>query len=294
MANDLKVYNHLKYQDQSDAQDDGFVKFLLQESEPLAPEIDEQKAWATLNKKINQPISSFNWMKVAAAVAILATLSISLFLYNPTINQVSVFSTEKKINVTFPDGSTGILNKNSSFEYPEKFGDERNVSLTGEAYFDIKKSHKPFIIDVNGVDVKVLGTAFNLVTTNDEVRLYVDRGLVAFEKAGKQTKVSKGNEAIFNRKDASIKIMPTPSANIMSWRNGVFNFNETPLNDALNALSKYYEVKFELANNQLQACKISATFNQQSLNEVLRTIGTVLDVKTSQKNDIVKISGKGC
>ncbi|WP_420577564.1 FecR family protein [Ekhidna sp.] len=294
MAKDLKIYNHLNYKDQPSDKEDGFVEFLFQHSDLNVPEIDENRAWDKLNQKIHNPNKGFAWMKIAAAVAILAVLSVSLFLYDAAPSQIQVASADQKVNVTFPDGSIGILNANSSFTYPESFGDERNVSFSGEAYFDIQKSEKPFIIDVNGVDVKVLGTAFNLITTENEVQLYVDRGLVAFEKDGKQTQVPAGKEAIFNRNDASVEVKNIPSANIMSWRNGVFSFDQTPLGDALVELGEYYEVEFELSNDKLETCKISATFKNQTLKEVLETISTVLNVKTTLKNDTVKISGKGC
>lgn len=295
MANDLEAYNHLNYKEQHSSTEDEFVEFLFQHSDIEAPEVDENKAWEALNRKIHHnPNKSFTWMKIAASVAILAILSISLFLYNPTPDQIHVASTDQKVNVNFPDGSIGILNANSSFTYPEQFGDERNVSFTGEAYFDIQKSKKPFIIDVNGVDVRVLGTAFNLITTDNEVKLFVDRGLVAFEKEGKQTQVAAGTEAVFNRKDATVEIKPMPSANIMSWRNGIFNFDKTPLSEALVELGEYYKVEFKLSNDQLKKCRISVTFNKQTLDEVLETISSVLDVKTSLKDNTVKISGSGC
>lgn len=294
MAKDLKVYNHLNYQDSPSEKEDGFVEFLLQHTETTAPEVDENIAWEKLNQKIHNPNKGFVWMKIAAAVTILAILSISVYLYNPTPSQLHVVSTDQKVNVTFPDGSIGVLNANSSFTYPEEFGDERNVSFQGEAYFDIQKSEKPFIIDVNGVDVKVLGTAFNLVTTEEEVKLYVDRGLVAFEKEGEQTQVAAGNEAIFNRKTANVSFSETPSENIMSWRNGVFNFDKTPLSVALEELGEYYNVEFELSNEELQNCRLSVSFNKEPLNKVLETISTALSLKTTRKNDTVKISGQGC
>ena len=239
MANDLKVYNHLNYKEQPFEKEDGFVEFLFQHSNMDAPEVNEDAAWNALNKKVYNPNKAFAWMKIAAAVAVLAVLTLSVYLYNPEPSQIHVASNTEKLSVTFPDGSLGVLNVGSSFTYLEEFGDERNVSFTGEAYFDIQKSEKPFIIDVNGVNVKVLGTAFNLVTTEKDVKLYVDRGLVAFEKDGDLTEVPAGMEAIFNRSDASVQFNNIPSENIMSWRNGVFKFDKTPLSKALNELSEY-------------------------------------------------------
>jgi len=294
MGKDLEAYNHLNYQEQEPKDQDEFVSFLFQNTDLKAPEVDENEAWNKLIRNISQKREGFSWMKIAATVSILAIISISIFLYNPAPSMVQVASVDQKTTVNFPDGSVGVLNANSSFTYPEKFGDQRAVSFKGEAYFDIVKSDKPFVIDVNGVNVQVLGTAFNLITTDSEVKLYVDRGLVAFEKDGEQTKVSAGKEAIFNKKDLTVSILDAPSSNIMSWRNGKFNFDQTPLSEALNELGQFYQVQFKLSNDGLNACKISATFDNQPLNDVLKTIGTVLDVKTSRKEDTVKISGKGC
>lgn len=294
MAKDLKVYNHLNYNDQPSDGDDGFVEFLMQQTDSDAPEVDIDVAWNTVSAKAKSPAATFNWLKIAASVAILAILSASLYFYNLSPNQLYVSSADETISIEFPDGSLGTLNAQSSFSYPEWFEDTRSISLTGEAYFDIKKSKKPFIIDVNGVEVRVLGTAFNLISSDDEVKLFVDRGLVAFEKNGVQTKVPAGTEAIFDRRSAQVEILAAPTANIMSWRNGVFMFDQTPLEVVLDELSDYYNVQFELSNDKLNTCRISATFNKQPLNEVLSTIGSILNVQTSRKDDTIKISGQGC
>lgn len=294
MANDFERYNHLNYQNQDANGSDDFVDFLYQNSDVEAPEVDVDAAWGKFNGRIMKSSQSFNWMKIAASVAIIFAVSISVYLFNATPEQILVASTDQKINVTFPDGSVGVLNEQSSFSFPEEFGDERRVSFEGEAYFDIKKSQKPFIIDVNGVEVKVLGTAFNLISGDENVSLYVDRGLVAFAKDGKETKVKAGLEAIFDKKTNEVEIRETPSTNIMSWRNGYFKFDDTPLKDALADLSDYYDVQFKLANNKLNACRISATFEDKSLAEVLELLESILNVETSKKDKIVKISGQGC
>ena len=207
---------------------------------------------------------------------------------------MQVASANEKVSVTFPDGSTGILNAQSQFTYPEKFASERNVSFSGEAYFDIQKSKKPFIINTNGVDVKVLGTAFNLITSKNEVKLYVDRGLVAFSKDGKETKVSAGTEAIFDRNTNEVTIKESPSTNIMSWRNGTFKFDNTPLGDVIQDLEEFYQVDFKFANENLKKCRVTASIEGKTIQEVLSMMESILEVNTKLKNSTVKISGKGC
>jgi len=91
-------------------------------------------------------------------------------------------SDQKNLEVSLPDGSKVILNRNSEFSYRENFGKHnRNVKLTGEAFFDIKHDDaKPFMIDAGKARVKDVGTSFNVITTNEEsaVEVFVKTGKV--------------------------------------------------------------------------------------------------------------------
>jgi len=298
MSNELKRYNHLNYENASSQPDskDDFVDFLFKHSTPSYSEVNEAEAWEKLSKKIADKKNNQKtyWLRVAASVAILMSISIVIFLINKNPQQIQVASSDEVMSIAFPDGSKGILNENSSFSFPEEFGDQRSVSFTGEAYFDIIKSTEPFVIEAGGVDVKVLGTAFNLVTSDEEVRLYVDRGLVAFSKNGLETKVPAGTEAIFDKNTNKVLVKEIPSSNIMSWRNGSFKFENTPLIDALDDLSSYYNVNFKLSNEDLKTCRISASIDDKPLNDVLSLIESILNVKSKVKGSTVKISGKGC
>ena len=297
MSRDLERYNHLKYNQKSapETEKEDFIDFLFEHSEIKYPEVDENEAWDRFSSQLSseKKESKSVWLKIAASVAILLSVSLAIFLTSES-EQLQVVSQAEITTVTFPDGSTGVLNQNSVFEYPEEFGNERNVTFRGEAYFDIQKSEKPFVINANGVDVKVLGTAFNLITTNEEVVLYVDRGLVAFSKNGIETKVTAGLEAVFNKESEEVEIRKQPTRNNMSWRNGEFKFDNTPLKEALGDLTEYYQVGFKLSNDKLENCRISASFNEKSLGEVLGLLEEILDVKVKLKDKTVKISGKGC
>lgn len=294
MAEDLRNYTKLKYENLSENHSDGFVEFLLENSELKAPEVDVDKAWARFNQRVVSKKRPYVWMKIAASIVILFSLSFAIYLNSFNSSDLHVASKNEIVNVTFPDGSIGVLNDHSSFSYPSTFGDERRVSFKGEAYFDIQKSTKPFIIDVNGVEVKVLGTAFNLISEKDQVTLYVDRGLVAFVKNGNETKIAAGTEAVFNKKTNEVLIKDQPTANLMSWRNGYFKFDETPLKEALKELGDYYDVDFKLANSKLNSCRISVIIEQKSLTQVVDILKSILDVKVDVKNKSVKISGQGC
>lgn len=302
MDRDLDKYNHLNYSFSQSKKADGFVDFLLEFSKDDPIEVDENEAWDTFKSRLQKENSSeiaeprswsFGWQKVAASVAILMGLGI-VFFTNSKVNELTVVAEENRIDVEFPDGSKGVLNAHSSFSYPEQFGNERRVTFQGEAYFDIVKSEKPFVISMGEVDVKVLGTAFNLKSSESTVNLYVERGLVAFEKDGVATKVSAGSQAIFYRDTDSVEFEATPNANIMSWRDGRFNFDDTSLADVLAQLETYYDVAFEIRNQSIEHCSVSASFEKQTLSEVMSTLEAILDIEVSRETSKVVISGKGC
>ena len=79
----------------------------------------------------------------------------------------------------------------------------------------------------------------------------------------------------------------------MSWRNGVFNFKDTPLSDATSQLSKYYNVEFKLSD-KVKACKITANFENESLSSLIQKLEGILNVNISKEKSIVRIKGNGC
>ncbi|MEM6644269.1 MAG: FecR domain-containing protein [Bacteroidota bacterium] len=301
MKKDLIRYNELHSQKGVPSKSnrpasESFVDFLYAHTNPAASEIDEIQAWNKFKRKVeSKPSESQNrWLKIAASVTVLLAVAIFAYLADKPVDQIAYTSGDEKLEITFPDGSRGFFNKNSNISFPEKFGLVRDVTFSGEGYFDIEKSSKPFIIKMGQVDVKVLGTAFNLSTEGDQVKLYVDRGLVAFDNEGEETKVAAGTEAIFYKSSRSVEVRKSPTPNVMSWRNGIFEFQSTPLDQVLAELAEYYNVEFKLESSDLKNCHISASFQKKGLGEVLTLLEQILDIKTSRQSQLVKISGKGC
>lgn len=294
MANELERYNHLRYESNS-SDEKGFVDFLYENTELSAPDVNVDTAWDSLQRKIDAGKSKSNsWLRIAASVTVLIGISIFIWSLSTTPDQVNITSLDEKINVTFPDGSNGVLNTNSSFSFLEKFGDERFVSFEGEAYFDIKKSQKPFIIETGDVRVQVLGTAFNLVTSDENVELIVERGLVAFVKDGEQTKVAAGLKAVFTKADNSISITDNPSSNIATWIDGKLEFDDTSFENVIQDLESHFEVSFEIENENINSCKVTATFSKNSLQEVIETLESMLGIQMEETEGKIIISGQGC
>ena len=292
----LEDYNQNRYTNRPSGDPESDWLYVITSVE--APESNLDLAWAKTSEKIQGKRlinkRKFSLISVAASLALLA---VSIFIFNEYFGKspelVLIQSGDAKSSVLFPDGSRAVLNENSQVEFLEEFGDKREVRFSGEGFFDIQKSEKPFLIKMGQVDVRVLGTAFNLITDKDEIRVLVDHGLVAMETTNNQVEISKGELGVFNLETSEISIDSSPPSNILAWRNGKFSFQEASLESAARELEKYYEVTFNMANT-VKNCKITANFDNVQLKEVLNVLEGILAVSIEQDNSIVQISGKGC
>jgi len=141
-------------------------------------EIDVDKAWNRVSSQMNENrfrIMRYSFIRVAAmALLILGIGAVTIYMNNSGYfsKKISAATSidEKNIVVNLPDGSKISLNRNSVLTYRENFGKRnRNVELTGEAFFEIAPdASKPFIIDAGKADVRVVGTSFNVITNNTE------------------------------------------------------------------------------------------------------------------------------
>jgi transmembrane sensor len=182
-------------------------KLIWDESRSLANdnEIDEDKAWGRFRERIQneyvaatKPRNSYVWLKAAAVVLFVSAAVVfgtRFFAHKNTTRYAakyhatapaksaplsvlrSVATNRVKVD-SLPDGSVITQKKNSSVSFTA--GATRNVELTGEAFFNVKHdANKPFIIKVNDVLITVLGTSFNVKSTNKTTEVFVVTGLVS-------------------------------------------------------------------------------------------------------------------
>lgn len=300
----LNRYNEIHYQNQKTDESD-FMTFLYEQTKEDAPEINTSQSFEKLRANLqgipSEQTSKSNglWLKIAASISILLVAGFCgwfLTKNSDVAEQVTVASNVEKKLINLPDGSRTVLNKGSKLTYPSEFGKDRIVKLEGEAYFDIKKNKKSFAVEAGEIQVKVLGTAFNVNTNGDIITLYVDRGLVAFTSKNQEIKLTKGQQAFYDKKTKKITLNKQPNPNVMSWRNGLFKFNNTSLVEVFASLEKYYGIQFKSENATVNKCTLTASFNNQPLDSILKTIESVLGFKCeySANTKNVVVSGKGC
>lgn len=150
----------------------------------------------------------------------------------------------KVINMTLSDGSQVWLNAGSSVTYPVAFvGNERKVSVTGEAYFEVAHDIiKPFIVSKGDLQVQVLGTRFNVNAYDDEsdTRITLLQGSVKVNSGKKESMLQPGQQA---QVAAGIKIISNINVEqVMAWKNGLFVFDRADIRDVMRQLARWYDL----------------------------------------------------
>ena len=148
--------------------------------------------------------------------------------------------------VILPDGTKVWLDAASSLKFPTAFtGNQRNVELTGEAYFEVtKNAAMPFNVKVNNMQVKVLGTHFNIMayTTETAIKTTLLEGSVQLTSANEKNVLKPGQQGVVSR-GGNIKVYDVDTDMAVAWKNGFFQFDRSNIQDIMNQLSRWYDTK---------------------------------------------------
>jgi ferric-dicitrate binding protein FerR (iron transport regulator) len=202
------------------------------------------------------------------------------------------------------DGSHIYLNNTSTIKYPQKFGKNlRDVYFWGEAFFEIAHDpSKPFIIEAGEARVKVLGTSFNLKAypESDRIEVVVNSGKVLFYHADKADRILgevtlvKGEKGVFFKKPGKIVKLLNDEPNYLSWKTGVLVFNDTSLDKVLAAIANKYGIRFSLREENLSKLRLTATFDNESLDAMLEVLELVHNLQfINNGNDYLVVRKAG-
>lgn len=258
---------------------------------------DKIEKYLLEEKRIKEKRRFRNYMKITASVVIILGLS-SLFFFAPfQPSNIITKSTEygQKMRITLPDGSLVDLNAGSTLSYPEYFSnDERVVSLTGEAFFQIMRNEeKPFIVKTQNLTTTVLGTSFN-INAFDSISnsVAVVSGRVKVENSH-QAMILNPNQQTRNV-NGTLKMEEVNAQNIVEWTQGVLRFDDSDLKNVMQSLERWYGMKFILKNSELEECKFTGQFQNEKLINVLNVLQEALGITYEVKSQEIIITGKGC
>ena len=237
-----------------------------------------QKAFSEEQPKATIINKRFSWLRIAAIWGIpLIMLGAAAWFYTSATKKAKLYSEVvfmhkftaygERSMVILPDSSKVWLNGGSSLIYPSRFvSAERNVCLTGEAYFDVKKdSSRPFTVDVNQMKLKVLGTTFNVFSypDNPQIVATLETGKLQI-KVDNQKKpyiLSPNDQLVLDSNTGEVELRSVNAADFSVWRVPALYFEETKLVYALQQIERTYNVKIHIQNSHYNNQTIRAHFN---------------------------------
>ncbi len=246
-----------------------------------------------------------NVRKIAgyAAIMVFAILSTYLFMtYTEEkvdgLARYQEFSTPpgQRAKVSLADGTEVWLNANSTLRYPELFDlKRREVELHGEAFFEVKENkEKPFIVKTSKMDIKVTGTKFN-VSAYDTGAYFVAsllEGSISVSSANNRERVfSLHPQQQIRVSDKSSEVSRFENLDFLSWKEGVFIFDDMLLTDIIKKLELFYDVSIVVQNTALGNFRYTGKFRQRDgVESVLKKLQIVYPfayTKDDEQNLIV-------
>lgn len=205
-------------------------------------------------------------------------------IYNQSTDEVVVNTLivpkGKNHKITFEDGTVVTLNSDSRLTYPSKFvGSTREISLQGEAYFEVSKSDKMFIVQTNGVSIRVYGTIFNINSyhKNSIKTLLVEGSVSMCVSGGEEIHLAPCELGVAERGNVTKKVVSTNK--YIAWTSGQFMYEKDDLSQLIEELERWYGVDFVVDDRELEQLKITLIFSREaSLEKVVSAI-EMLDLK---------------
>ena len=192
-------------------------------------------------------------------------------------------------NIILPDGTKIYLNAGSSLKYPDQFiGEKREVSLTGEGYFEVASdSLHPFVVHVADMSVEVLGTSFNINAYPEEewVKTTLVEGSVK-TLCGNHNFIMKPNTQV-------VEYFPVNIQQYTSWKDGYYDFEDMPLKVLMQIFSRWYNIKLEFAKPELKELKFSGRLKRyDDLHSLFKMLEYTRDIKFIIGKDKIIIQSK--
>ncbi|MRX66351.1 FecR family protein [Flavobacterium resistens] len=206
----------------------------------------------------------------------------------------------KKFRLQLSDGTFVHLNSGTTLKYPIKFinGENRQVFLDGEAFFDVAKDKKhPFIVNADNLNVRVLGTHFNVSNypedaLTDVVLVEGSVGMYNSNEefdASKNTVLKPGFKGSFNRENARISTKPVLTDIYTSWINGGLTFRNMTFKNIITKLERRYNVTIVNKNEKLANEKFNASFKEESIENVMSYFNDIHGINYTIKDNQILI-----
>ncbi|WP_118972400.1 FecR family protein [Taibaiella koreensis] len=262
---------------------------------------DVKKEWEAFRQKVQpsapvvKPQSPTRlWLgRAAAAAAIIAVAAAGFYLFNsknqnePTLIAVAK---DKPQEVRLTDGSSMIVEPGGELVYPVRFKkDSREVTLVGSGSFRIAPlPGQPFTVHLGELHVRTAGTSFSVHRGDKDLSVRVNEGEATFYNKKDTLHITAGATGRYIWKGRQLRLEAAVPLT------GTFHFNNTPLNVVVATLNAHFKANIRLANARLNSCTLSAGFERQTLDDILRDIAETFDLSYKTNKSYIDINGAAC
>jgi transmembrane sensor len=229
--------------------------------------------------------------KVAVVLLIPALITIAVLSYlsiNPPDRAESWAEIHSPVGsrtkFQLPDGTQGWLNSGSSIKYPVNFMKNRNVEISGEAWFDVVHlKSEEFQVITPYFNVKVLGTQFNVIAYDDETtaEVILEKGkvLVLGKNKEVQSELKPDQQLIYNKSTKELIKTSIDSKSYTSWKDGLLIFRNEPMAEIARRLERKYNTEIILHGDSLKSSIFRATFQDENLDEICKMLSIVAPIR---------------
>ncbi|MBG6062994.1 ferric-dicitrate binding protein FerR (iron transport regulator) [Flavobacterium sp. CG_9.1] len=277
-----------------------FFQKRIEEEENTTILFSEEKRKVILdriNAKISKPKGVLRalYFKTATIAAIGIALIGMVFLFNPGQNHRTIIQSTAKgeqKTLLLPDGSQILLNANSSLSYSSDFKTNRNIILSGEAYFKVVKNpNRPFIVKSEQFETKVVGTSFTIKAyKNQSNQIKVLTGIVevnSTENTYWKFILTKNQQLKFSKSMLPVQSFAT-NEDFLAWTKNTLIFTNSTLGEAAETLENKFNVSIIFDSHDLRELRITGKFKKENLNNILQSIAVVkqLEIEFITQNQI--------
>ena len=246
-------------------------------------------------KSGKQIFIGFWWRSIAATFILASGIWLTYFLMSPDTENYATDFTNKR-TIVLSDGTEIILNANSVLTTKNSwhFAVPREIWLEGEAYFKVK-SHpntpelKQFVVHTKDLDVRVVGTQFNVNTRKNSTRVFLDEGKVQLslkENLDKNIVVMNPGDFVgysSEEKDKKEIRKNFEAESVTSWRAGYYTFNHTPLSEVIELVEATHGIKITVTNPALLKETVTGKIPNDNINDLVKSMCRLFNLSYTMK-----------
>ncbi len=266
--------------------------------------------WEEIEKR-GEPASPFR-QAISIIRKYAAILLLPLLLYASWVTYQHFFapaghftlatSKGEQTNITLPDGSSAWLNVDTRITYTTSYGKKnRELTVSGEAFFNVKKdAAKPFVVHVQNMDVKALGTAFNVKGYDDEAMVQtslfegkVDVEINSSEGHFQRQVLTSGQSLVFSKETDTANLKRFDQETIGAWKDRQLIFENTPFDEVIRNTERWFNVAITYPANQFEGDYLTLRLKKgESLERLFEIIDETIGIRYTTVNHQFTITKK--